>query len=243
MWAKVFIIRPPPVLLSLLICRSSRSSVDEEVAPLDDGQSDDDILANSSDEEEDSSSLSSKGEAERPEESPVRADLHHSVLIFHLGFLIFLTSLPRCRRDRRVRFATSPPRLWPQRACKTLNSLNYATQLWPYVNSWFSLFFRFVDVLKLLHVVSIHTVDSDIRTVCVFCVSMPSPTASTRAKARWPTPHVVSLELTWVLINVFNEEQPWTFSSFCTKEVTQMSERSGVRCWVWSWACLQLERI
>lgn len=80
----------PPVLLSLLICRSSRSSVDEEVAPLDDGQSDDDILANSSDEEEDSSSLSSKGEAERPEESRVRADLHHSVLVFHLGLLIFL---------------------------------------------------------------------------------------------------------------------------------------------------------
>ncbi|TWW75892.1 FYVE, RhoGEF and PH domain-containing protein 6 [Takifugu flavidus] len=46
-----------------------RSSVDEEVARLDDGHSDDDILANSSDEEEDSSSVSSKGEAERPEES------------------------------------------------------------------------------------------------------------------------------------------------------------------------------
>lgn len=242
MWAKVFIIRPP-VLLSLLICRSSRSSVDEEVAPLDDGQSDDDILANSSDEEEDSSSLSSKGEAERPEESRVRADLHQSVLVFHLGFLIFFfTSLLRCRRDRRVRFATSPPRLWPQRACKTLNSLNYATQLWPHVNSWVLLFFRFVDVLKLLHVVSIHTVDSDIRTVCVFCVSMPSPAASSHAKARWPTPHVVSLELTWVLINMFNEEQPWTSSSFCTKEVAQMSERSGVRCWVWSTG-LQLESI
>lgn len=47
--------------------------MDEEVAPLEEGPSDDDILANSSDEEEDSSSVSSKGEAERPEESRVRS--------------------------------------------------------------------------------------------------------------------------------------------------------------------------
>lgn len=45
------------------------------MARLDDGPSDDDILANSSDEEEDSSSVSSKGEAERPEERRVNADL------------------------------------------------------------------------------------------------------------------------------------------------------------------------
>lgn len=44
------------------------------MAPLDHGQYDDDALAISSDEEGDSSSVSSKGEAERPEESRVRAD-------------------------------------------------------------------------------------------------------------------------------------------------------------------------
>lgn len=74
----------PRVLLSLGPCRFSRSSVDEEVAPLDDGQSDDDILANSSDEEGDSSSVSSKGEAERPEESRVKQtpSFHHSLVYF-----------------------------------------------------------------------------------------------------------------------------------------------------------------
>lgn len=75
------------------------------MAPLDDGQSDDDILANSSDEEEDSSSLSSKGEAERPEDSRVRADLHHSVLVFHLGFLIFfyVSSQMQERQKSKIR--------------------------------------------------------------------------------------------------------------------------------------------
>lgn len=54
------------------------------MAPLDDGQSDDDILANSSDEEGDSSSVSSKGEAERPEESRVKQtpSFHHSLVYF-----------------------------------------------------------------------------------------------------------------------------------------------------------------
>lgn len=50
------------------------------MARLDDGHSDDDILANSSDEEEDSSSVSSKGEAERPEESQVRSRTACSVV-------------------------------------------------------------------------------------------------------------------------------------------------------------------
>lgn len=52
------------------------------MARLDDGHSDDDILANSSDEEEDSSSVSSKGEAERPEESQVRSWPAYSVVLF-----------------------------------------------------------------------------------------------------------------------------------------------------------------
>lgn len=38
----------------------------------DNGPSDDGVLANSSDEEDDSSSISSKGDCEQPEESPVR---------------------------------------------------------------------------------------------------------------------------------------------------------------------------
>lgn len=76
--------------------------MDEEVAPLDDGQSDDDILANSSDEEEDSSSVSSKGEAERPEESRVKADLIIlSVLFGELGvFLIFHLSCQMQERQK-----------------------------------------------------------------------------------------------------------------------------------------------
>ncbi|KAG7999621.1 hypothetical protein GBF38_000039 [Nibea albiflora] len=55
--------------LTLTSYSFDRSSVDEEVAPLDDGASDDDVLANTSDEENDSSSISSKGDAEQPEES------------------------------------------------------------------------------------------------------------------------------------------------------------------------------
>lgn len=72
------------LMLQIYLIRSffGRSSVDEEVARLDDGHSDDDILANSSDEEEDSSSVSSKGEAERPEESRVRRRPADSVLHF-----------------------------------------------------------------------------------------------------------------------------------------------------------------
>lgn len=58
-------------LLTPTSCLFDRSSVDEEVAPLDDGPSDDDILANTSDEEDDSSSISSKGDPEQREESPV----------------------------------------------------------------------------------------------------------------------------------------------------------------------------
>lgn len=62
------------------------------MARLDDGHSDDDVLANSSDEEEDSSSVSSKGEAERPEESQVRSRPAHSVL--HCGeFDAFLSPI------------------------------------------------------------------------------------------------------------------------------------------------------
>lgn len=38
----------------------------------DNGPSDDGVLADSSDEEDDSSSISSKGDCEQPEESPVR---------------------------------------------------------------------------------------------------------------------------------------------------------------------------
>nr|XP_046248961.1 FYVE, RhoGEF and PH domain-containing protein 6-like isoform X2 [Scatophagus argus] len=56
------------------------SSVDEEVTPP--GEADDDILANTSDEEDDSSSVSSKGDPEQPEESPVptgqkKSKIHH----------------------------------------------------------------------------------------------------------------------------------------------------------------------
>lgn len=47
---------------------TSRDSVDEEVVYPDNGG----VLANSSDEEDDSSSISSKGDCEQPEESPVR---------------------------------------------------------------------------------------------------------------------------------------------------------------------------
>ncbi|XP_075945436.1 FYVE, RhoGEF and PH domain-containing protein 6-like [Anarhichas minor] len=57
-----------------------RSSVDEEVTPLDDGPSDEDILINTS--EDDSSSISSKGDPEQPEESPMqsaqkKSKIHH----------------------------------------------------------------------------------------------------------------------------------------------------------------------
>lgn len=45
--------------------------MDEEVVYPDNGPSDDGVLANSS-EEDDSSSISSKGDCEQPEESPVR---------------------------------------------------------------------------------------------------------------------------------------------------------------------------
>lgn len=66
--------------------------MDEEVAHLDDGHSDDDILANSSDEDGDSSSVSSKGEAERPEESRVRSRPAYSVA--HFGeFEAFLSPI------------------------------------------------------------------------------------------------------------------------------------------------------
>lgn len=76
------------------------------MAPLDDGQSDDDILANSSDEEEDSSSVSSKGEAERLEESRVKARL--VILSFIFGefgvFLIFdLSSQMQERQKSKIR--------------------------------------------------------------------------------------------------------------------------------------------
>lgn len=98
------------------------------------------------------------------------------------------------------------------------------------MNSGFLLFFRFVDVLKLLHVVSIHTVDSDNCTVSVFCVSIPSaPTVSTRAKVLWHPPHVVS-GANEVLINTFNEERLQTLYHFCTKKVDQKLGRAGVRC-------------
>lgn len=68
--------------------------MDEEVAPLDDGHSDDDILANSSDEEEDSSSVSSKGEAERPEDNRVGHLINLSFLLLH-----FLNLLPPLLTD------------------------------------------------------------------------------------------------------------------------------------------------
>lgn len=70
------------------------------MAPLNDGQSDDDILANSSDEEEDSSSLSSKGEAERPEESQVRANLI-PLPFFFAGFGVFLMFDLSCQMQER----------------------------------------------------------------------------------------------------------------------------------------------
>lgn len=70
------------------------------MAPLDDAQSDDDILANSSDEDEDSSSVSSKGEAERPEESRVKADLIILSSIFG-EFGVFLIFDLSCQMQER----------------------------------------------------------------------------------------------------------------------------------------------
>lgn len=64
--------------------------MDEEVAPLGDGPSDDDVMANSSDEEDDSSSVSSKGEAERPEERRVKTGLMLLSFLF-AEFGVFLT--------------------------------------------------------------------------------------------------------------------------------------------------------
>lgn len=82
--------------------------MDEEVAPLDDGHSDDDILANSSDEEDDSSSVSSKGEAERPEDSRVRRPINPSFLLLHFWscFVLFFCQMQERQKSKIRHIAT-----------------------------------------------------------------------------------------------------------------------------------------
>lgn len=63
------------------------------MAPLDDGPSDEEILANSSDEEDDSSSISSKGDSEQPEESPVRRRLFALCRASDFIFFLFLDTV------------------------------------------------------------------------------------------------------------------------------------------------------
>lgn len=77
------------------------------------------------------------------------------VLTFSDRSSYYLSLFSRRMRWRGRRWCTLPKKSWAQRKCECFVDAGLAACVWKCAKSFISPFFRFVDVLKLLHIVSL----------------------------------------------------------------------------------------